>query len=229
MSKIHSPKKDPLQHQVADVLKSRAEKDPRKYRIDGKGISLTVEKIADENDISRLTPEERENLYVPFTFNRHISHIEQWAKDTLEPLFDADDMYVDPAEARISDRWYAKRMLELIIDAHVSIKFGHIDWAARYAFELGKLFQQHQDMSLYNKDTISGMSVKIGGHDGGIVRGKQQTTSREKEWEKWQTEADKIWKKHPTWGKPAIAKMVHEKYPGSTARTIRLRIKKPVS
>ena len=102
------------------------------------------------------------------------------------------------------------------------ISESHMDFIRRQ-------IKEFEDLVAFHQVAKSGEVSKEGGRKGGIVRGKQQTTNREKEWEKWQTEADKIWKKHPTWGKPAIAKMVHEKYPGSTARTIRLRIKKPVS
>ena len=87
--------------------------------------------------------------------------------------------------------------------------------------------KEFEDLVVFHQAAKSGKHSKEGGRKGGIVRGKQQTTNREKEWEKWQAEADKIWKKHLTWGKHAVAKMVHEKFPGVTVRTIRLRIKNP--
>ena len=61
----------------------------------------------------------------------------------------------------------------------------------------------------------------------GKVRGKQQTTSRKKEWERWQKEADDIWHKYPTWGIERVAKKIQKMFPDETVSTIRLRIKKP--
>jgi len=61
----------------------------------------------------------------------------------------------------------------------------------------------------------------------GINRGDEQISARKPEWAKWQKEADKILKKHPTWGKSKVAEMVHEKFPDVPAETIRPRIKKP--
>ena len=111
-------------------------------------------------------------------------------------------------------------------------RFPATDTPFPFAFHMNfinRQIKEFEDLVAFHQVAKSGEESKEGGRKGGIVRGKQQTTNREKEWEKWQTEADNIWKKHPTWGKPAVAKMVHEKYPGSMARTIRLRIKKPAS
>jgi len=71
-----------------------------------------------------------------------------------------------------------------------------------------------------------GKSIK-GGLEGGIIRGRQQTMSREEEWAKWQAEAEKIWKKHPTWGCLRVAKEVYKRYSDNAEDTIRKRIKKP--
>lgn len=69
--------------------------------------------------------------------------------------------------------------------------------------------------------------VKNQSKSGGIKRGKRQTANRVSEWAKWQAAANEIWKKHPTWGKPAVAEMVQKQFPTATTRTIRLRIEKP--
>ena len=69
--------------------------------------------------------------------------------------------------------------------------------------------------------------VKNQSKTGGITRGKRQTANRVSEWAKWQAVANEIWKKHPTWGKPAVAGMIQKQFPNATVRTIRLRIEKP--
>lgn len=69
--------------------------------------------------------------------------------------------------------------------------------------------------------------VRGNSKDGGDARGLQQTDTQKKEWAKWQEEAEKVWKKRPKWGKPAVAKVVHEKFPDVPVETIRPRIKKP--
>jgi hypothetical protein len=69
--------------------------------------------------------------------------------------------------------------------------------------------------------------IKEQSRTGGVIRGERQTANRVSEWAKWQAAANEIWKKHPTWGKPAVAGMVQKQFPSATARTIRLRIKKP--
>lgn len=70
-------------------------------------------------------------------------------------------------------------------------------------------------------------SVKGNSSDAGTARGTQQTEARKSEWAKWQEEAEKVWKKHPRWGKPAVTGAVHEKFPDVPIETIRPRIKKP--
>jgi hypothetical protein len=70
-------------------------------------------------------------------------------------------------------------------------------------------------------------SEKGNSSDAGTARGIQQTEARKPEWAKWQEEAEKVWKKHRRWGKPAVAEAVHEKFPDVPVETIRPRIKKP--
>jgi len=62
-----------------------------------------------------------------------------------------------------------------------------------------------------------------GGELSGITR--REKTAPEKT--TWQTEAKKIWKKHPSWGKLAVAKLIAEKNGGKPG-TIRKSIKKPL-
>jgi len=64
-------------------------------------------------------------------------------------------------------------------------------------------------------------------HKAGKGRGKQQTEAQKMEWAKWQVEADKVWKKQPTWGTPAVARKIHRQFPDVEEDTIRKRIKKP--
>lgn len=62
----------------------------------------------------------------------------------------------------------------------------------------------------------------------GIIRGNQQTEARKPVWTEYQAAADKVWKKHPTWGTPAVAKQISSQFPGTAEDTIRKRIKKPI-
>ena len=61
----------------------------------------------------------------------------------------------------------------------------------------------------------------------GRMQAENRTDSRKKEWAKYQAAADAVWKKYPKWGKLAVAKKVHEKFPDVPVETIRPRIKKP--
>jgi hypothetical protein len=81
-------------------------------------------------------------------------------------------------------------------------------------------------VTIHHAAKSGGKSIK-GGYMGGIIRGRQQTTSREEDWAKWQAEAEKIWKKRPTWGRLRVAKEVHKRYSDYAVDTIRKRIKKP--
>ena len=61
-----------------------------------------------------------------------------------------------------------------------------------------------------------------GQKSGKVRRDKTKTVA-----DKWQEEANKIWKKHPTWGKISVAKKIEEKT-GEPFETIRKKIKKPL-
>lgn len=69
--------------------------------------------------------------------------------------------------------------------------------------------------------------VVDGGKDGGKKSGKIRFEKTKTRKEQWQAEADKIWKKHPTWGKLSVAKKIEEKI-GGTFETIRKYINKPL-
>ena len=126
-----------------------------------------------------------------------------------------------------SPAWYAAEFLWLARKVEEHIRSKDTDSAAFWAFIFGKTYAEAGMKSQLGMDALRMGKVKKGSHVGGLYRGKQQTTDREKEWAKWQAEAEKIWKKHPTWGHPAVAKEVHKKYPDCAEDTIRKRIKKP--
>lgn len=126
-----------------------------------------------------------------------------------------------------SPLWYAAEFLLLARYAEECIREKDAGSAAFWAFIFGKTYAEAGMKSQLGMDALRMGKVKKGSKVGGLTRGKQQTTNRMKEWAKWQTEAEKIWKKHPAWGNPAVAKKVHEKYPDCSVDSIRKRIKKP--
>jgi hypothetical protein len=69
--------------------------------------------------------------------------------------------------------------------------------------------------------------VVDGGKDGGTKSGKSRQEKAKPIKDSWQAEAEKIWKKHPTWGKISVAKIIEEKI-GNPFETIRKYIKKPL-
>jgi len=62
---------------------------------------------------------------------------------------------------------------------------------------------------------------KEGGKKSGMIRGERANRTKKA----WQTEADKIWERHPGWGKLEVGKRIAEKI-GGKAGTIRKSIKK---
>lgn len=76
---------------------------------------------------------------------------------------------------------------------------------------------------------LIGISEKVigGGKSGGDKSAEVRQEKARSTTEIEQTEADKIWRKHPTWGKPMIAEKVAEKIGGKPG-TIRKHIKKPL-
>ena len=66
-------------------------------------------------------------------------------------------------------------------------------------------------------------SGAVGGEKSGKVRNDKMKPSKES----WQAEADKIWKKHPTWMNKPVAEMVVKRIGGNVG-TIRKSIKKPL-
>jgi hypothetical protein len=125
-----------------------------------------------------------------------------------------------------SPMWYGAEFLWLARHVEEYIHAKDADSAAIWAFLFGAKHAEARMKAKYGVDALRMRKVKKGSHVGGLNRGKQQTTDREKVWAKWQTYAEKIWKKHPTWGNPAVAKEVHEKYPDCSVHSIRKRIKK---
>ncbi|MHB8092773.1 MAG: hypothetical protein ACYDH8_14425 [Syntrophales bacterium] len=65
------------------------------------------------------------------------------------------------------------------------------------------------------------------GKPAGIKSGKVRRQTAEQKWALWQAEAEKIWKKHPTWKNDPVAKKVAE-ITGDNPGTIRKKIKKPL-
>jgi len=126
-----------------------------------------------------------------------------------------------------SPAWYAAEFLLLARYVEEWIRAKDTDSAAFWAFIFGMTYAEAGMKSKIGMDALRMGKVKKGSHVGGLYRGKQQTTNREKEWTKWQAEADRVWKKNPTWGALTISKEVHKKYPDIAERTIRNRIKKP--
>lgn len=72
---------------------------------------------------------------------------------------------------------------------------------------------------------LLGIKVVDGGTRGGVKSGKTRQEKAKPTAEAWQAEAEKIWRKHPTWGKPTIAEKVAEKLGGKPG-TIRKHIEK---
>ena len=120
----------------------------------------------------------------------------------------------------IDEEWYAAMILTTSAGLRDFITDGiWTKGTLLYAIIFGKLVTEAQIRFGY---------IKNQSQTGGVTRGKRQTATREPEWAKWQAAANEIWKKHPKWGKPAVASMVQKQFPNATERTIRLRIEKPV-
>jgi hypothetical protein len=82
------------------------------------------------------------------------------------------------------------------------------------------------DKAKETQEIIHDTGKKTGGTGGkksGIVRQEKAKTIHEI----WQAEADKTWKKHPTWGKPAVGKRIADDI-GGKAGYIRKKIEKPL-
>jgi len=77
---------------------------------------------------------------------------------------------------------------------------------------------------------LAALQIKIieKGAEGGKKSGKVRQTKAKSIHDTWQDEAEKFWKKHPAWGKPAVAKKIAEKI-GGNPETIRKSIKKTPS
>jgi hypothetical protein len=71
----------------------------------------------------------------------------------------------------------------------------------------------------------TGVKTVSGGEKGGKKSGKTRQDKATRNSEIYQKEADKVWKKHSTWGALEVSKKVSEKI-GQPAETIRRKIKK---
>jgi hypothetical protein len=70
---------------------------------------------------------------------------------------------------------------------------------------------------------LANIKCKKGGASGGKKSGERRRERARHTKAVWQAEAEKIRHKHPTWGKPAIAKKIAEKI-GGNPDTIRKNI-----
>jgi hypothetical protein len=82
---------------------------------------------------------------------------------------------------------------------------------------------QKRSIDLIEPLVMANIRCKKGGASGGKKSGERRREKAQHTKVVWQAEAEKIRHKHPTWGKPAIAKKIAEKI-GGNPDTIRKNI-----
>jgi hypothetical protein len=81
--------------------------------------------------------------------------------------------------------------------------------------QLGRLVEQYYWKFRFEKDAITGVGARTGASRGGQLKAKKMKNQQSR----WQTSASDIWKRHPEWGKMAVAE--HIKKQLGEARTVK--------
>jgi hypothetical protein len=84
--------------------------------------------------------------------------------------------------------------------------------ASCFSGELGRLVEQYYWRFRFEKAAITGVGARKGASRGGELKAKKMKEQQSR----WQTLASDIWKRHPEWGKMAVA--VHIKKQFGAAR-----------
>jgi hypothetical protein len=136
--------------------------------------------------------------------------------DPYDPLYSDDWMRRN--ERRSLD-WYAVRLLRVILLWRDHLEKGDVENAMAECFVLGELVNEA-------KMVVHMVGGQSRGGEG--AKGTDERLKQQKERERLQAEAEKIWKRHPDWSKTAVAARV-SKLDGVSAsiRTIRREIRKP--
>ena len=150
------------------------------------------------------------------TPQKEITSNSQLLKDHIEKYKELDQV-----------KSYAKRALEHLNDARQFLNNRNTEQAMIETIRMMDAYWQgfYHTESIKRPILVSKASVQDGklcGQKSGEVRREKTKTVVDK----WQEEANKIWKKYPKWGKISVAKKIEEKI-GDPFETIRKKIKKP--
>lgn len=189
-------------------------------------------------ETARLRTKGDDGTAANFPFiNGEISGLEKWARETLAGKTgpfkrESAEWFADSIIRRIDKIYFLLDETTKDRTTKEAYKGQAVDRATWEAFRLGDFVHRMKLVVFVNKaerdkNILFGVMARVANQNRGKKRGKDQTRARMPEWTKWQAEADKIWKKHPTREIERVAKKIQKKFPDETVRTIRLRIKKP--
>lgn len=124
-----------------------------------------------------------------------------------------------------SREWYAATIIEDIAGVRAGIKAGNAALAAMKAFDLGNLVREALFWIGWEPHAARGKKIADGFKEGREKGNRERQEKRSKEWARWSRAAEAIRKKHPRWGKRAIAERVKEQLDlKESVETIRKRI-----
>jgi hypothetical protein len=123
---------------------------------------------------------------------------------------------------------FAERIIQKHTIAEAAIKRGHADWAAKFAYEVGVLAAQAKMKLDWEKHALRGKKNLDAIQYGSWTSNQQRYQDREKEHQRWNVEAARIWKRSPNLSKRGVADMVRHRL-GLTEKigTIADKLKKP--
>ena len=123
---------------------------------------------------------------------------------------------------------FAEQIIQKHIIALAAIKRGHADWAAKFAYEVGFLAAQAKMKLDWEKHALRGKKNLDAIQYGSRTSNQQRYQDREKEHQRWNVEATRIWKRSPNLSKRGVADMVRRRL-GLTEKigTIADKLKKP--
>ena len=147
-------------------------------------------------------------------------HIIEWCRQIIA------DSGTGLHETDLAD--FAEQIIQKDIIAQAAIKRGHADWAAKFAYEVGFLAAQAKMKLDWEKHALRGKKNLDAIQYGSRTSNQQRYQDREKEHQRWNVAATRIWKRSPNLSKMGVAVIIKDRL-GLTEKigTIADKLKKP--
>ena len=110
--------------------------------------------------------------------------------------------------------------------AEVCREKGNTDWAMHHAMMIAEAFTELRFKVLWEAPALHGkkrLDSLAEGRDSANMLRAASAAAQHKE---WQEEANKVWVRHPSLSKMAVAKIIAKQFPSHAISTIRKAIKK---